>query len=69
MVCKTCTYTVQSGEGGPKFGHANASFSVFLDAIRNKFLNKMSSDNYLNLHDDQIVQLASILHIHEIMYT
>ena len=27
-----------SGEASPKFGHANANFSVFLGRIRNQFL-------------------------------
>ena len=29
-----------SGEASPKFGHANANFSVFLDRKRNQFLKK-----------------------------
>ena len=29
-----------SGEASPKFGHANAIFSVFTDRIRNQFLKK-----------------------------
>ena len=57
MIWKTCTH-IHSGEASPKFGHANASFSVFLDAIRNKFPNRMSNNNDLNLNDDQIVNLA-----------
>ena len=29
-----------SGEASPTFGHANANFSVFIDCIRNQFLQK-----------------------------
>ena len=38
-------------EASPTFGDANAIFSVFIDPIRNQFLNKeMNNDNDLNLH-------------------
>ena len=29
-----------SGAASPTFGHANANFSVFIDRIRNQFLEK-----------------------------